>query len=102
VQGRAVLDEAPGGGGAVLRPGTLSTNFGDRTLAARCHLFFSLLPPAGCPLPAVIFTPAPSSPAPPRLCSPVPQLGFAFAETARQLEGSAAGIATAVARAEQS
>ena len=32
-QGRAVLDEVPGVGGMELRPGKLSTNFGDRTLA---------------------------------------------------------------------
>ena len=34
-QGRAVLDEALGGGGAALRPGNSSTNFWDRTLALR-------------------------------------------------------------------
>ena len=33
-QGRAVLDEAPGVGGAGRRPGTSATNFGDRTLAS--------------------------------------------------------------------
>jgi multicomponent Na+:H+ antiporter subunit D len=36
VQGWAVFDEAPGGGGAALRPGNSSTNIRDRTPAGEC------------------------------------------------------------------